>query len=106
MQVTVDRARNLPVLNMNWNNCDLGDGLFVSGVFSVDWSAFDPNGGTLAMRLTGSATFGGGIPRTTVSQLDWTLSGVSSFPANARITMTASDGSRQGSFLANLVLDD
>jgi hypothetical protein len=106
MQVTVDRVRNLPVLNMNWNSCDIGDGLFISGVFTVDWAAFDPNAGVLTMRLVGSATFGGGVPRTTVTQLDWSLSGISSFPANARMAMTVLDGTRQGSFLANLVLDD
>jgi hypothetical protein len=105
-RVTVDRVRNLPTLDMSWNNCDMGDGLFVSGTFTVDWTTFDVQTGALTMRLVGSATFGGGIPKTTVTRLEWSLTGIGSFPANARIAMQASDGARQGTFTANLVLDD
>ncbi len=105
-RVTVDRTRNLPTLDMTWNSCDLGDGLFVSGTFTVNWTVFDPNTGTLSMRVSGPATFGGGLPRTTVTRIDWSVTGIASLPANARVTMQISDGTRQRSFSADIVLDD
>jgi hypothetical protein len=105
-RVTIDRARNLPILEMNWNACDVGGGLFISGAFSLDWASFDPTTGALSMRLSGSATFGGGVPRVTVSRIDWSLSGIGSFPANARLTMQISDGTRQRSLSVDLMLDD
>jgi hypothetical protein len=105
-RVTVDRARNLPVLEMNWNACDAGGGLFISGAFTVDWTTFDPTTGALTMRLSGSATFGGGVPRVTLTRLDWSLTGLASLPANARLSMQISDGTRQRTLTADLLLDD
>jgi hypothetical protein len=106
MRVTIDRNRNLPVLDMNWNACDMGGGLLVSGIFTLDWSMFDATTGVIAMRLSGSATFGGGIPRVTVTRLDWSLSGIARFPASARLTMQISDGTRQRNLTVDLMLDD
>lgn len=106
MRVTIDRARNLPVLEMNWNACDMSGGLFISGTFTVDWTAFDPTTGALTMRVTGPATFGGGLPRVTITRLDWSLTGLASLPANARLTTQVSDGTRQRNLAVDLLLDD
>jgi hypothetical protein len=106
IRVTVDRVRNLPILDVAWNNCDVGEGLFISGMFTVDWTTIDLNTGALSMGVVGPVTFGGGMPRTTLTRLDWSLTGVSSLPANARITMQIADGTRQRTFVADLVLDD
>ena len=105
-RVTIDRARNLPILDMNWNACDVGGGMFISGTFTLDWSTFDAAAGALSMRLSGSATFGGGVPRVTVGRLDWSLTGISGFPANAHLTMQLADGNRQRSLSVDLLLDD
>ncbi len=50
---------------------------------------------------------GGGVPRTALTRLEWMLTGVSSFPANARISgrMVAENG-EQRTFSFDLVLDD
>jgi hypothetical protein len=105
IRVTVDTARNLPTLDMNWNACDVGQGLIMSGTFTVGWTQFDAQNGALAMRVAGSMTVGGGLPRTTLTSLDWSLSGIKTYPANARMTMQIV-GDKQRSFSINLVLDD
>lgn len=105
IRVTVDTVRNLPTLDMNWNACDVGEGLIMSGIFTVDWTQFDPQTGALAMRVVGSMTVGGGLPRTTLSRLDWSLSGIKTYPANAHMEMQIV-GDKQRSFSINLVLDD
>lgn len=105
MRVTVDPAKNLPTLDMNWNACDVGQGMIISGTFTVDWTQIDFQSGAIAMRVVGSMTVGGGLPRTTVTRLDWSLSGIQSYPANAHMTMQIV-GDKQRSFSVNLVLDD
>jgi hypothetical protein len=105
-RVTIDRARNLPVLDTDWSACDVGGGMLISGTFTLGWNTFDAATGALSMRLSGSSTFGGGLPRVTVSRVDWTLTGISSFPANAHLTMQISDGTRQRNLSVDLILDD
>ncbi len=59
------------------------------------------------MIVQGRFTVGGGVPRTTLTRLEWMLTGVSSFPTNARISgrMVAENG-EQRTFSFDLVLDD
>jgi hypothetical protein len=106
MIVTVDPVRRLPRLTMNWTRCPGGYGLFLSGNFSAEWSEFSQTSGRVTMIVTGSLTMGGGIPQTTVSRMEWTVSGISSFPANATIEgrLVNDRGDRRFSF--KLVLDD
>ncbi|MEP6495240.1 MAG: hypothetical protein ABJF01_21315 [bacterium] len=106
IRVTADPVRNLPTLDMNWNACDLGQGLIISGSFTVDWAQFDVQTGAIAMRVVGPMTLGGGLPRTDLTRLDWSLSGVGAFPANAHMTMQIAGGGKQRSFSVNFVLDD
>ncbi|HYD51596.1 MAG TPA: hypothetical protein VEA99_03170, partial [Gemmatimonadaceae bacterium] len=80
MQVAIDAARNLPQLTMSWNACPLGPGLYVSGGFSAEWVELSQATGRMAMQILGSITFGGGLPTTTLSRLEWNVTGLGAFP--------------------------
>lgn len=58
------------------------------------------------MAVSGSFTVDGGLPRVTLPRLEWTVSGVSSLPANARISGIITTATEQRTFSFNLVLDD
>jgi hypothetical protein len=80
LTVTIDAARNLPRLAMDWNACSLGFGLFVSGRFTAEWTAFGAQATTIAMLLAGDLTFGGGVPRVELQRFEWTAADLGPFP--------------------------
>ena len=107
MLVTVDPARNLPRLTMTaWNQCDLGYGLRMSGDFTVEWLEISEATGRMAMIVDGSLTMGGGIPRTSVERLEWTVSGISTLPASVLIEGRLVAGGNQRGYAFSVVVDD
>jgi hypothetical protein len=106
MRVTPDPATLLTRLDMAWSACEVGYGLFESGTFAVEWAEFDPRAGRLTMVVQGALTLGGGVPRTTLSRLEWTVSGLGTFPARARIAGRLVGGGRERAYAFELVVDD
>jgi hypothetical protein len=104
--VVPDAARQRPRLSYAWTACPLGGGMFVEGAFAQEWTELDPRTGRLAMVVQGRTMLGGGVPRVTLDRLEWSLSGASSFPANARISGRLVAGSQERAFSFDLVLDD
>ncbi|HEV2735684.1 MAG TPA: hypothetical protein VGV85_12640 [Longimicrobiaceae bacterium] len=104
--VVPDPATRRPHLTYAWSACPIGGGLFVEGAFTQRWTDLDPWTGRLAMVVQGRTTLGGGLPRVTLDRLEWSVSGVSSFPANARISGRLVAGAQERSFSFDLVLDD
>jgi hypothetical protein len=95
-----------PRLTYAWTACPIGGGLFVEGAFTQRWTDLDPFNGRLAMVVQGRTTLGGGVPRVTLDRLEWSVSGVSSFPANARISGRLVAGAQERAFSFDLLLDD
>jgi hypothetical protein len=104
--VVPDPATRRPNLTYAWAACPIGGGLFVEGAFTQRWTDQDPFAGRLAMVVLGRTTLGGGVPRVTLDRLEWTVSGISSFPANARISGRLVAGAQERTFSFDLVLDD
>jgi hypothetical protein len=104
--VVPDMATLRPHLEYAWTPCPVGGGLFVAGAFAQDWTELDQRTGRMAMVVQGRATLGGGVPRTTLDRLEWTVSGISTFPANARISGRLVAGGQERAFSFDLVLDD
>ena len=78
--VTIDAARNLPRLAMDWNACPLGYGLFASGRFTAEWTTFAAQATTITMLLAGDLTLGGGVPRVQLGRFEWTAADLGPFP--------------------------
>ncbi len=107
VRVLQDTARRLPRIENAWKECSLGPGLFVDGTFTEEWGELNPPVGRLSMIVQGRFTVGGGIPGATFTRLEWTLTGVSSYPANARISgRLLGENGEQRTFSFDLVLDD
>ena len=107
LRVTPNAARTTTRLDYAWTACPLPGGLVLEGTFSQD-----PGPGTdfrdrLAMVVAGQLTIGGGVPRTTLTRLEWAITGVRSLPANAEIrgTLTAAGG-QQRAFAFTVMVDD
>ena len=60
----------------------------------------------MAMLVDGSLTMGGGIPRTSVERLEWTVSGTSSLPASVLIEGRLVAGGNQRGYAFSVVVDD
>ena len=105
--VTPNAARTSTRLDYAWTACRLPSGLVLDGTFRVepDPSTVFPDG--FAMIVEGELTIGGGVPRTTLSRLEWAVTGVRSLPANAQIRgrVTAAGG-QQRAFAFTLTVDD
>jgi hypothetical protein len=56
-----------------WNSCPTGTGIFISGTFTARWTKFTE--GDMRMVITGEPTFGGGVPRVTLTGIEWNFSG-------------------------------
>lgn len=70
---TIPESGGFVRVEANLTNCEIGPGMYVTGVFTFRWTLFsDPD---LRMEITGSATFGGGVPRVTVDRLEWRMTG-------------------------------
>lgn len=93
-------------LENDWNTGPIGAGLFVSGTFTLKWREIDPTAGRRAMVVGEPFTVGGGLPRTTRTRLEWTVSGVASLPAAVRIAGVVAAGGSERLFTFGLVLDD
>lgn len=108
LSVLQDTARRLPRLEETLRDCAvLGEGLVVDGNFGVEWGDFDPNAGRWPMVVQGRFTVGGGVPRATLTRVEWTLTGVPPYPANARISgQITGDNGEQRTFSFDLLLDD
>jgi len=106
MRVTPDPATLLTRLDMAWNACEVGYGLFESGTFAVEWAEFDARGGRVSMVVQGALTLGGGVPRTTLSRLEWTVTGLGDFPTRIRIAGRLVGGGRERTYAFELVVDD
>jgi len=107
LRVTPNAARTTTHLDYAWTACPLPGGLVLDGTFSQD-----PGPGTdlrdgLAMVVAGQLTIGGGVPRTTLTRLEWVITGVRSLPANAEIrgTLTAAVG-QQRPIAFTVMVDD
>lgn len=85
IRVTPDLTRNLPRLDFDWSDCDLGLGAFVGGRFSAEWSDFDSRTGHLRMVLVGVINVGGGLPRMQFSEIDWEVGAITTLPTAAPI---------------------
>jgi hypothetical protein len=106
LRVAPISGTNLPRMTANWNSCDVRHGLFESGAFTAEWSEFNGQTGRLAMVVQGSLTLGGGVPKVTVSRLEWSVSGVADLPGTIRITGRLVSGAQQRTFAFELTVDD
>jgi hypothetical protein len=97
---------NLPRLDMSWNACDLRYGLFVGGTFSTEWAEFSGQGDRIVMNATGDITLGGGVPKVTLSRIEWIVSGLDGFPGVLTISGRLVSGARQSAFSFQVHLDD
>lgn len=104
--VVPDMATLRPRLTYAWTACPVGGGLFVEGAFTQELTELDSRAGRVAMVLQGRTTLGGGVPRTTLDRLEWTLSGLTTLPASARISGRLVAGGQERAFSFDLLLDD
>jgi hypothetical protein len=104
--VVPDMATLRPRLTYAWTACPVGGGLFVEGAFTQDLTELDSRVGRMAMVIQGRTTLGGGVPRTTLDRLEWTISGLTSLPASARISGRLVAGGQERAFSFDLLLDD
>jgi hypothetical protein len=105
IHVAPDVTANLVRLQNEWNGCDLGEGIFVSGTFTQRWTAFDGAAGRVAMVVEGQPVIGGNVPRIALTRLEWSVTALPS-PNTVRIAgmLTGASGTRSFSF--ELVVDD
>jgi hypothetical protein len=107
LRVTPDAARTTTRLEYAWTGCRLPGGLVLEGTFTQDVAPGTDLRDVLAMVVAGQITIGGGVPRTTLTRLEWTISGVRSLPANATIRGTlAAAGGQQRPFAFTVMVDD
>ena len=85
--VTPDPTRNLPRLDFDWSDCELGLGVFVGGRFTAEWSDFDARTGNLRMVLLGVINVGGGVPHMQFSEIDWEIGAIATLPTAAPIEL-------------------
>ena len=90
---------------MSWNACDLRDGLFASGAFPAEWAAFG-TGVPWASVVQGPLTLGGGVPKVTLSCLEWSVSGLGTLPATIRIFGRLVAGAQVRTYSYEVPVDD
>jgi hypothetical protein len=95
---------NLPHIDFDLTDCDVGLGGFIGGKFSAEWTEFTPSTGRLGMVLSGTISLGGGVPRTSFSRIEWNVSGLTTLPATATISgrLVTASGTRSFSFLVDV----
>jgi hypothetical protein len=107
LRVTPDAARTTTRLEYAWTGCPLPGGLVLEGTFTQDVAPGTDLRTALAMVVTGQLTIGGGVPRTTLTRLEWAIGGLGSLPANATIRGTlVAAGGQQRPFAFTLTVDD
>jgi hypothetical protein len=107
LSVVQNAATRLPRLDNAWTAaCDLTGGLHATGTFTLQWTEFDATAGRLTMIVQGPLTFGGGVPRITLSRLEWSISSIATLPSTARISGKLVSGTTERAFSFDLVVDD
>lgn len=91
-------------LTNSWTSCVLGSGLLISGNFQQAWDTFSAS--RMSMRITGPVTFGGGVPVTTFSLIEWSLDIPQTYPGNGEISGRFVANGVSRSFRFTVALDD
>jgi hypothetical protein len=107
VRVTPDAARMTTHLDYAWTACRLPGGLVLDGTFTQDPAPGTDLRDGFGMIMAGQLTIGGGVPRTTLTRLEWSIAGVGSLPANATIRGTLiAAGGQQRPFAFTVMVDD
>ena len=93
-------------IDNTWNNCDLNSsGLFMDGTFSTVGN-FDGKLNQVTIIIEGDLTIGGGIPKVTISRLEWSLEWADSLLGQVRISGEIDGEVDERSFSFDLIVDD